>query len=66
MNNLCSQVWVHQCRDVTEFSAIGQFATDLDVLAWGAAHTNKLYIHFRKHDQVESYIRKWRTRQLIK
>ncbi|KAL7428401.1 hypothetical protein ACHAXH_001672 [Discostella pseudostelligera] len=60
------EVWVHQCRDATEFAAIGQHATDLEALAWGNAHTNKLYIHFRKHEQIEACIRKWRTRQLMK
>ena len=61
-----TQVWVHQCRDATEFTAIGQYATDMDALAWGAAHTKKLYIHFRKHEQMEGYIRRWRTRHLTK
>lgn len=58
------QVWVHQCRDASEFAAVGQFASDSDALAWGAAHTNKLYVHSGKTDQVQTYIRKWRTRQM--
>lgn len=58
------EVWVHQCRDAAEFAAVGQYASDSDALAWGAAHTNKLYIHFRKWEQVQTYIRKWRTKQL--
>eukprot|EP00571_Detonula_confervacea_P010967 CAMPEP_0172303888 /NCGR_PEP_ID=MMETSP1058-20130122/5397_1 /TAXON_ID=83371 /ORGANISM="Detonula confervacea, Strain CCMP 353" /LENGTH=601 /DNA_ID=CAMNT_0013014925 /DNA_START=134 /DNA_END=1939 /DNA_ORIENTATION=+ len=58
------EVWVHQCRDAAEFAAVGQYASDSDALAWGAAHTNKLYIHFQKWEQVQTFIRKWRTKQL--
>jgi len=58
------EVFVHQCRDAAEFAAIGQYASDSDSLAWGAAHTNKLYIHTRNKEQVQTYIRKWRTKQL--
>jgi len=58
------EVWVHQCRDAAEFTAVGQYASDSDALAWGAAHTNKLYIHWSKHTSVQTYIRKWRSKQL--
>ena len=58
------QVWVHQSRDAAEFAAVRQFASDLDALAWGAAHTNKLYIHIHQADQVLAYIRRWRTKQI--
>jgi len=58
------EVWVHQCRDAAEFAAVGQYASDADALAWGAAHTNKLYIHWSKHMAIQTYIRKWRTKQL--
>ncbi|KAL7542215.1 hypothetical protein ACHAXR_011772, partial [Thalassiosira sp. AJA248-18] len=58
------EVWVHQCRDASEFASVGQYASDSDALAWGAAHTNKLYIHSRKSDQIQTYIRKWRTKGL--
>lgn len=57
------EVWVHQCRDAAEFAAVGQYASDSDALAWGAAHTNKLYIHFKKSEQTQTHIRKWRTKQ---
>ena len=57
------EVWVHQCRDAAEFAAVGQYASDSDALAWGAGSTNKLYIHVAKQEQVQSFIRKWRTRQ---
>ncbi|KAL3809404.1 hypothetical protein ACHAXA_007004 [Cyclostephanos tholiformis] len=57
------EVCVHQCRDAAEFTAVSRYASDSDALAWGATHTNKLYIHYRKNDQVQSYVRKWRTRQ---
>ncbi|KAL3776387.1 hypothetical protein ACHAW5_011053 [Stephanodiscus triporus] len=60
------EVCVHQCRDAAEFAAVGHYASDLDALAWGATHTNKLYVHYRKNDQVQAYVRKWRTRQLGK
>lgn len=58
------EVWVHQCRDAAEYTAVGQYASDADALAWGAAHTNKLYIHWGKHTLVQMYIRKWRSKQL--
>jgi len=58
------EVWVHQCRDAAEFTAVGQYASDSDALAWGAAHTNKLYIHWSKHTSAQTYIRKWRSKQL--
>jgi len=54
------EVWVHQCRDAAEFAAVGQYASDSDALAWGAAHTNKLYIHWPKHSRIQNYIRKYR------
>lgn len=54
------EVWVHQCRDAAEFAAIGQYASDSDALAWGAAHTNKLYIHWAKHSRIQNQIRKYR------
>uniref|UniRef100_A0A7S1VYL6 General transcription factor IIH subunit 4 n=1 Tax=Skeletonema marinoi TaxID=267567 RepID=A0A7S1VYL6_9STRA len=56
------EVWAHQCRDSSEFAAVGQYASDLDALAWGNAHTNKLYVHFGKSEMVYAYIRKWRTK----
>ena len=56
------EVWTHQCRDASEFTAIGQYASDLDALAWGNANTNKLYVHFGKSEMVYAYIRKWRTK----
>ena len=56
------EVWAHQCRDASEFAAVGQYAADLDALAWGNAHTNKLYVHFGKSEMVYAYIRKWRTK----
>ena len=56
------EVWAHQCRDSSEFAAVGQYASDLDALAWGNAHTNKLYVHFGKSEMVHAYIRKWRTK----
>lgn len=56
------EVWAHQCRDASEFAAVGQYASDLDALAWGNAHTNKLYVHFGKSEMVHAYIRKWRTK----
>ncbi|KAL9180956.1 hypothetical protein ACHAXT_009761 [Thalassiosira profunda] len=58
------EVWVHQCRDTAEFAALGKFASDSDALAWGAAHTNKLYIHAKKSELAKAYISKWRTKQL--
>jgi hypothetical protein len=54
---------VHQCRDDAEFTAARHFASDLDALAWGAAHTNKLYIHIHYAEQVSAYVRRWRTKQ---
>ena len=45
----------HQCRDAAEFTAICRYAKDIDALAWGAMHTNKLYIHYRKNEQVQEY-----------
>jgi len=54
------EVWVHQCRDVAEFAAICQYASDSDALAWGAAHTNKLFIHWSKHSRIQNHIRKYR------
>ncbi|KAL3786731.1 hypothetical protein HJC23_005294 [Cyclotella cryptica] len=60
------EVWVHQCRDAAEFAAVGQFASDMDALGWGAAHTNKLYIHIHHAEQVLAYIRKWRTKQITR
>ena len=60
------EVWVHQCRDELEFAAARQFASDLDALAWGAAHTNKLYIHTRFAEQVSAYIHRWKSKQLGK
>jgi len=59
---LMDEVWTHQCRDASEFAAVGQYASDLDALAWGNAHTNKLYVHFGKSEMVYAYIRKWRTK----
>ena len=63
---IMDEVWVHQCRDAAEFAAVGQYASDSDALAWGAAHTNKLYIHWSKHTLVQKYVRKWRTKQAQK
>jgi transcription initiation factor TFIIH subunit 4 len=60
------EVWTHQCRDASEFAAVGQYASDLDALAWGNANTNKLYVHFTKSEIVYAYIRKWRQRPTIK
>jgi hypothetical protein len=60
------QVCTHQCRDAAEFTAIGRYAKDIDALAWGAMHTNKLYIHYCKNEQVQEYVRKWRMMQLGK
>ncbi|KAL7515188.1 hypothetical protein ACHAXN_012523 [Cyclotella atomus] len=57
------EVWVHQCRDDAEFTAARHVASDLDALAWGAAHTNKLYIHIHYAEQVSAYVRRWRTKQ---
>ena len=56
------EVWVHQCRDDAEFSAVGLYASDSEALAWGNAHTNKLYVHLNKSEAIQSFIRKWRTR----
>lgn len=56
------EVWVHQCRDDAEFSAVGMYASDSEALAWGNAHTNKLYVHLNKSEAIHSFIRKWRTR----
>ena len=50
------KVWVHQCKDAAEFSATRQFTSDLDALAWAAAHTNKRYIHIHYAEQVLAYI----------
>mmetsp|Transcript_9685 Transcript_9685/g.20623 ORF Transcript_9685/g.20623 Transcript_9685/m.20623 type:complete len:747 (-) Transcript_9685:160-2400(-) len=58
------EVWAHQCRDAAEFAAVGQYASDADALAWGAAHKNKLYIHFRQAEQISAFIRRWRTKSL--
>lgn len=60
------EVWTHQCRDASEFAAIGQYASDLDALSWGNAHTNKLYVHFGKSEMVYAYIHKWRQRVAAK
>lgn len=56
------EVCVHQCRDAAEFTAVSQYASDVDALAWGAQHTNKIYIHFQHAEQVFGYIRKWRSK----
>ena len=60
------EVWVHQCRDDAEFASARQYALDMDALAWGAAHTNKLYIHIHYAEQVSAYVRRWRTKKLAK
>lgn len=60
------EVCVHQCRDAAEFAAVGRYAKDTHGLAWGAANTNKLYIHHSKNNQVQAYIQRWRTRQIGK
>ena len=58
------EVWVHQCRDDAEFSAVGLYASDSEALAWGNAHTNKLYVHLSKSEAIQTFIRKWRTRPI--
>ncbi|EJK54962.1 hypothetical protein THAOC_25364 [Thalassiosira oceanica] len=53
------EVWVHQCRDDAEFSAVGMYASDAEALAWGNAHTNKLYVHLNKSEAIHSFIRNY-------